>query len=133
MGGVDRGTGELTVNESKGETTMTRPDLDRLRRAHRSPIITTDGGRGGVTKLPSQIGAFKTPSLRNVAVTGPYFHDGSVATLEEVVDLYDRGTDFDHPELMKLFLSTEDKTDLVEFVKACSGPLPEVETGRLPE
>ncbi|MEM7201712.1 MAG: cytochrome c peroxidase [Planctomycetota bacterium] len=97
-------------------------------RIHRSPILTTDLGRGGVTKLPSQNHAFKTPSLRNVALTPPYFHDGSVETLEEVVDLYDRGTDFDHPELMRLFLTPTEKTDLVEFLRALTGtPTPTTE------
>jgi cytochrome c peroxidase len=51
----------------------------------------TDLGLGGVTGLPQDMGKFKTPSLRNVAVTAPYMHDGRFQTLEEVIDHYDSG------------------------------------------
>ncbi|HEY6656539.1 MAG TPA: hypothetical protein VI038_06890, partial [Methyloceanibacter sp.] len=50
-----------------------------------------DSGRYGVTGVQSDLGAFRTPSLRNVAVTAPYMHDGSLATLEDVIDFYDAG------------------------------------------
>ncbi|NIO58056.1 MAG: cytochrome-c peroxidase, partial [Acidobacteria bacterium] len=48
-------------------------------------------GRFIVTREPKDIGAFKTPPLRNVALTAPYMHDGSEATLREVIEFYDRG------------------------------------------
>jgi cytochrome c peroxidase len=51
----------------------------------------TDLGRYGVTRIDRDLGAFRTPSLRNVARSAPYMHDGSLATLEEVVEFYDRG------------------------------------------
>lgn len=51
----------------------------------------TDLGAGGVTGLPQDMGRFKTPTLRNVALTGPYMHDGRFQTLEEVIDHYDSG------------------------------------------
>jgi cytochrome c peroxidase len=51
----------------------------------------TDLGLGGITGLPQDMGRFKTPSLRNVAVTAPYMHDGRFQTLEEVIDHYDSG------------------------------------------
>ncbi len=83
-----------------------------------------DPGRFGVTKRPEDIGAFKTPSLREVARTAPYFHDGSVATLAEVVEHYAKGG-IKNPTLdqrMKpLKLSTQEKADLVEFQKALNG------------
>jgi cytochrome c peroxidase len=94
-----------------------------------------DLGRFVVTKEPQDTGAFKTPTVRNVALTAPYMHDGSVATLEEVVEWYDKGG---HPnphlsdKMKPLKLTAEEKADLVEFMKACTGPTPTVETSRLP-
>lgn len=94
-----------------------------------------DLGRFVVTKDPADTGAFKTPTVRNAALTAPYMHDGSQATLEEVVEWYDRGG---HPnahlsdKIKPLHLSAQEKTDLVEFMKACTSATPPVETGRLP-
>jgi len=94
-----------------------------------------DLGRFVVTKDEKDTGAFKTPTVRNVALTAPYMHDGSQATLEEVVEWYDRGG---HPnphlsdKIKPLALTAEEKADLVEFMKACTGPTTVVETGRLP-
>lgn len=95
-----------------------------------------DVGRFAVTKDPADTGAFKTPTVRNVALSAPYMHDGSVATLEEVVEWYDKGG---HPnphlsaKIRPLKLSAEEKADLVAFMKACTGPTPSVEVSRLPE
>ena len=95
-----------------------------------------DVGRFAVTKDPADRGAFKTPTIRNVALTAPYMHDGSIATLEEVVEWYDKGG---HPnpqlsdKIRPLSLTAGEKADLVEFMKACTGPTPSVETSRLPE
>jgi cytochrome c peroxidase len=77
-------------------------------------------GRFVVTGNPRDIGLFKTPSLRNVALTAPYFHDGSVATLAEAVDveLYSRGDAIRYP----IVLTMQEKEDLVEFLKALSSP-----------
>jgi cytochrome c peroxidase len=94
-----------------------------------------DVGRFAVTKNPRDTGAFKTPTVRNVALTAPYMHDGSVATLEEVVEWYDKGG---HPnphlsdKIRALKLTPQDKADLVAFMKACTGPTPTVEVSRLP-
>lgn len=95
-----------------------------------------DLGREAVTHDEKDRGAFKTPTIRNVAQSGPYMHDGSLKTLEEVVDWYAKGG---HPnphldaKIKKLELSDQDKQDLVEFMKACTGDFPKIETGRLPE
>jgi cytochrome c peroxidase len=83
-----------------------------------------DVGRFEVTKNPADWGAFKTPTLREIARTAPYMHDGSVATLEAVVDYYDKGgtPNKNLDERMKpLKLTAEEKKDLVEFMKALSG------------
>jgi cytochrome c peroxidase len=95
-----------------------------------------DLGRYTETKVEKDKGAFKTPTVRNITQTGPYMHDGSQKTLEEVVEWYAKGG---HPnpylsdKIKKLDLTAQDKTDLVEFMKSLTGPLPKVETGRLPE
>ena len=94
-----------------------------------------DLGRFVVTNDAQDKGAFKTPTIRNVALTGPYMHDGSQATLEEVVEWYDKGG---HPnphlsdKIKPLALTEQEKADLVEFMRACTGPTPTVETSRLP-
>lgn len=54
--------------------------------------LDPDRGRGGVTKKPADDSAFKTPSLRNLAITAPYFHNGAFPTLGEVVDFYAKGS-----------------------------------------
>ena len=95
-----------------------------------------DLGRFEISKDEKDKGAFKTPTVRNVELTGPYMHDGSQKTLEEVVEWYDKGG---HPnqwldeKVKPLKLTAEEKADLVAFMKALTGPLPEMETGRLPE
>jgi cytochrome c peroxidase len=78
-------------------------------------------GRFIVTLDPRDIGLFKTPSLRNVALTAPYFHDGSATTLNEAIDLelYSRGDVVRYPIVM----SATEKADLIEFLKALSSPL----------
>jgi cytochrome c peroxidase len=94
-----------------------------------------DLGRFVVTKDEKDKGAFKTPTIRNVAHSGPYMHDGSQATLEEVVEWYDKGG---HPsprlseKIKPLGLTPQEKADLVEFMKACTSDTPPVESGRLP-
>jgi len=73
-----------------------------------------------VTLNPSDIGTFRTPSLRNVGLTAPYMHDGSVPTLEDAVarELYFRGSRAGHP----LILTPGERADLVEFLKALTSP-----------
>lgn len=79
-----------------------------------------DLGRYGVTKFEAHRGAFKTPTLYNVERTAPYMHDGSLATLEEVVEFYDKGGGPDKgrsPLIRPLNLTEQEKADLVEFLK----------------
>lgn len=97
-----------------------------------------DVGRYAVTKLVGDRGAFRTPTLREVARHAPYMHDGSLKTLEEVVDWYDKGG---HPnpqldeELFPLKLSADDKADLVTFLKEglASESYPDIEPPELPK
>jgi cytochrome c peroxidase len=66
-------------------------------------------------------GAFKTPALRNVKLTAPYFHDGAKATLEQVVDFYSRGGDFANPEkakrIQKLSFDASEQAAIVDFLR----------------
>ncbi|MGR9115918.1 MAG: cytochrome-c peroxidase [Gammaproteobacteria bacterium] len=78
-------------------------------------------GRFNVTKQIGDIGKFKTPSLRNVALTAPYMHDGSLKTLEEVVEYYDKGGEknrFLDPAIFQLHLTGQEKADLVAFLRS---------------
>lgn len=83
-----------------------------------------DVGRYEVTLDPADSWAYRTPSLRNVALTAPYMHDGSLATLEEVIAFYDRGgIDNPHksPLLRPLGLTPEEKRALAAFLNSLSG------------
>ena len=81
-----------------------------------------------MTRRKNDLGAFKTPTLREIAGTAPYMHDGSITTLEDVVDFYDRGG---HPnpyldaELRPLSLTPIEKQALVTFLHALSGRVQE--------
>lgn len=84
--------------------------------------VAEDRGRGAITSDPADDGAFKTPNLRNVELHPPYMHNGRFNTLEEVVDFYNRGGDFDAPNvdhqvIRQLNLTPELKADLVAFLK----------------
>jgi cytochrome c peroxidase len=85
-----------------------------------------DFGRYEITKVETDRGAFKTPTLRNIAETAPYMHDGSEKTLEEVIDLYVKGgvpNKFLSKEMHPVALSAPEKADLVAFLKSLSGPV----------
>jgi cytochrome c peroxidase len=87
-------------------------------------------GRFAVTDDISAVGAFKTPTLRNIALTAPYMHDGSLATLEEVVEHYDNGgftgegpaTPYLSGGIRPLNLTEQQEDDLVAFLKALTSP-----------
>ena len=95
-----------------------------------------DIGRGQL--FPSSVKlryAFKTPTLRDVARRAPYMHDGSIATLEAVIDLYDRGG-IERPSrsefISPLGLSAEEKADLVAFLRTLNGASDSVSLPELP-
>ncbi|HHJ17120.1 MAG TPA: cytochrome-c peroxidase [Gammaproteobacteria bacterium] len=99
-------------------TVLTKADMSEL-------------GRFAVTENITEVGAFKTPTLRNIARTAPYMHDGSLATLEDVVDFYNNGGRVQQADPVSGFLSggirplglgKRDKRDLVEFMKALTSP-----------
>lgn len=77
-------------------------------------------------------GNFKTPTLREIARTAPYMHDGSFATLEEVIEYYDRGGNHNpglDAEIRPLCLSAAEKRSLIAFLRSLNGRLPEASSG----
>jgi cytochrome c peroxidase len=96
-----------------------------------------DLGRYEVTKITGDKGAFKTPTLREVARHAPYMHDGSIKTLEEVIDQYDKGgvanPQLDE-EIFQLKLTSDEKADLISFLKEglSSSEYPDIAPPKLP-
>jgi cytochrome c peroxidase len=84
--------------------------------------VAATGGIGEHTGDPRQMGAFRTPSLRNNALTAPYMHDGSMATLHDVIRHYERGGRQRGPHTSSLLagfrLSPQDRRDLIAFLES---------------
>src|SRR5215472_15524971 len=79
-----------------------------------------DEGRSAITGKPYHRGAFKTPTLREVAQRGPYMHDGSLVTLEDVIEYYDRGGNqnpYLDENVVPLHLSPAEKKALLAFLR----------------
>ncbi|MES2823861.1 MAG: cytochrome c peroxidase [Pseudomonadota bacterium] len=94
-----------------------------------------DPGRFAIKAVPSLKGAFKTPTLRDVAMTAPYFHDGSATTLKEVIEHYNRGGDSKKnlsPNIKSLNLSDKEIMDIVAFMAALTAPQLQVTLPILP-
>jgi cytochrome c peroxidase len=141
----------LTQQEWRGYQVFVDPARGNCSKCHSGPNFTDNGyhnigvtpavgqvdeGRYKVRAIASMKGAFKTPTLRDIALTAPYFHDGSAATLMAVVEHYDRGGD-DKSNLSKdirpLALTGTDKQDLVAFMAALTGPTTRVAMPVLPQ
>ena len=98
-------------------------------RFHNTGVAWRDGrlldeGRFAVSGREADRGAFKTPTLREVARTAPYMHDGSLATIEDVIEFYNRGGTRNpqvDPDLRPLDLSPDEKRALAMFLRALSG------------
>ena len=88
---------------------------------HDIGLAGSDPGRGQHLHLSAMQSAFKTPTLRNVDRRAPYMHDGSAATLEQVIEFYDKGGEAKRPslapEIQPLHLSTQEKKQLLAFMK----------------
>ena len=113
------------------QTVLTDGDLAAF-----TASVPPDLGRFEITLDPADRYAFKTPSLRNVARTAPYMHDGSLATLEEVVAFYDQGGGNapDKSEaLSALGLDSEERRALVAFLRSLDGAsLPDLSSNSRP-
>jgi cytochrome c peroxidase len=124
--------GALTQQELAGQAVFTGPGLCVV--CHGGNLFTNhsfrytgvrpppeDEGRFLVTGAQIDHGRMKVPSLRNVELRAPYFHNGSMATLEEVIEFYDRGGDFHAPNLdpaiHPLGLSAQQKANLAAFLR----------------
>jgi cytochrome c peroxidase len=117
-------------------------------RCHQGPLLTDqkfyrlgfsrDKGLGSITGKPEDNYKFRTPSLRNVARTGPYMHDGSLGTLDDVLFFYLRGVPSGGPSGLPLDIeslqgvSIDETPDLIAFLQALSGPEPEIAAPVLP-
>lgn len=88
----------------------------------------TDDGRAGITHRAADRGAFKTPTLRDIGRTAPYMHDGSLPTLEEVVDYYDRAGNVNQNldvAILPLRLTSAEKKSLIAFLLTLTGEVRE--------
>ena len=105
--------------------------LEKIKKRHRNgqnndddsltPMQRSESGRYNVTHQLADLGKFKTPSLRNIALTAPYMHDGSIKTLTEVVEYYDKGghkNPYLDSAIYPLHLTKQEKTDLVAFMQS---------------
>ncbi|KIH78116.1 cytochrome c peroxidase [Geoalkalibacter ferrihydriticus] len=128
-------------NTGVGETEELRKDTQRRAARHFFQVqmglerSDRDPGRYAVTHNPEDLGAFRTPPLRQVADTAPYMHNGSIATLEAVIAFYNRGggEDPDKSRLLQpLELTAEEKADLLAFLTSLSGTVPVVGPPVLP-
>ena len=94
-----------------------------------------DLGRFDHTKNPADKGKFKVPTLRNIAQTPPYLHDGSAKTLMDVIEVYDHGgvpNPWLDPLVVPLQLTQREKQDLVAFLEALTGPVAEGRGAEVP-
>jgi cytochrome c peroxidase len=116
--------GEQVFNGERGECFHCHVGYNLTSQGYRNDGIASDdpdSGRFELTQKESDRGKFKTPTLRNIAVTAPYMHDGSLATLEAVVEQYDaggRGHENTDPLIQPLALDASEKSDLVAFLRA---------------
>jgi len=129
----------LSASEIRGFGVFLDPKRGSCGTCHAAPNFTDDGfhniglesinrenpdlGRYNIRPVQLMRGAFKTPTLRNIALTAPYFHDGSENTLEDVIEHYVRGGDVKDnlsPEMKELTLDDQEKSDLIAFLNALS-------------
>jgi cytochrome c peroxidase len=87
----------------------------------RTALSDSDLGRFRIKNDSTMIGFFKAPSLRNISLTAPYMHDGSIATLEDVIEYYVKGGNGGYNQELRIkafSISKEDKKDLINFLKS---------------
>lgn len=98
--------------------------LDQTRISSVGNLKPNDLGRYEVTLDPNDRWKFRTPNLRNIALTAPYMHNGDLLTLDDVVEFYNRGgvpNDLLSPKIKPLGLSSEERAALVAFLKSLTG------------
>lgn len=131
----------LTADQINGFKVFVDPDKGNCAVCHSAPNFTDNGfhniglkswgfdnpdmGRYAIKPIGLMKGAFKTPTLRDITLTAPYFHDGSAMTLEDVVEHYVKGgvvTTNLSPNMKKLSLSQKEQQDLVVFLESLTSP-----------
>ena len=141
----------INAQEWRGYQVFKDPAKGNCATCHSGPNFTDNGyhnigishapgaedvGRYKIRSVAVLKGAFKTPTLRDIELTAPYFHNGSATTLAEVVDHYARGGDDRSnvsKDVRKLTLSEQDKADLVAFMKSLTGPTRSASIPALPQ
>lgn len=140
-------THALTPEQYRGYKVFMDPAKGNCAACHNGPNFTDNGfhnigiqgkdvGRFGIRKVASMKGAFKTPTLRDIERTAPYYHDGSAATLRDVVDHYVRGGDDRSnvsPDVRPLNLTEQEKQDLVAFMRSLTGEQTAFVAPKLPQ
>ncbi|MFK7732304.1 MAG: cytochrome c peroxidase [Pseudomonadales bacterium] len=99
-------------------------DVDTSAIADASEPVPSDLGRYEITQNPDDRWKYRTPGLRNVALSAPYMHDGSLATLKDVLEFYNRGGDLNpllDPLMRPLGLTQEELSDLRAFLESLTG------------
>ena len=133
--------GAMNPQEIEGFKVFLDPDKGNCAVCHSAPNFTDNGfhnlglasfglddpdpGRYSQVPLRLMQGAFKTPTLRDIALTAPYFHDGSATTLMEVIEHYEKGGEVTSnlsPNMKPLSLTQADKEALVAFMQALTSP-----------
>ncbi len=100
-------------------------EVERAAYAAAAEPVPGDLGLYEITQNPDDRWKYRTPSLRNVALTAPYMHDGSLRTLDQVVEFYDRGGDRNpllDPAITPLKLTAAERDDLVAFLHSLTSP-----------
>lgn len=142
----------MNAQQVRGFSVFLDPDKGNCSVCHSAPNLTDNGfhnlglaawgkenpdvGRYAQKPVARMKGAFKTPQLRGIALTAPYFHDGSSSNLMDVVNHYEKGgivTTNLSPNLKALTLSKQDKEDLVAFMHALTGTTPAITIPVLPQ
>lgn len=138
----------MSAQQLRGLHIFTSPEKGNCAVCHTAPAFSDNGfhniglasndvGRHKIKPLPALMGAFKTPQLRDIERKAPYMHDGSLKTLMEVVEHYNKGgvkpgVGSVSALIKPLNLTQEEKQDLVAFLQALSGPVPKVSAPALP-
>jgi len=125
--------GEVFLGKGSCASCHTGPNLTD--NAYHNLGHSGDEGRYAVTKKEEDKGRFRTPGLRGLSYTKPYFHDGSAKTLEDVVEYYDKGGEAGankDPLMKPLGLTAEEKANLVAFLKAMDGTNPTTAAPKIP-
>jgi len=126
--GPARKRGETLFLSEKAECFHCHPSGELTNEGYFNNGSFTDGGDTGrqqVSGRVGDIGKFKVPGLRNIELTAPYMHDGSLATLDDVIEQYaagGRGDPTTDPLIKPFSLSSEEKADLLDFLRSFTDP-----------